>query len=274
LALQKIRADAGVISEFEYHQLEAEVLAARAQLPVLQRERARQENSFAVLLGRSPRAMYNGTDIGPATALRAASEDAAPVVPGGIPSELLLRRPDLIEAEQQLIAANARIGVARAAYFPSISLTAFIGGQSVLLNRLFDEEAETHQVAGMLTQPLFGVARANALTNTANARQRQALIRYQNAIRNAFRDVRDAIAAQVRTREQFDVEDQRVIALRETLRLAKLRYENGVASQLDVLDAERSLLTAELSRSDALRGQRVAIADLFKALGGGWKSDR
>jgi multidrug efflux system outer membrane protein len=271
LALQKMRYENGLISEFEYHQLEAEVLAARAQLPVLQSQRARQENALAVLLGRSPRAIYEGSVV----------EYAAPtgevgvkppvlVVPADMPSELLLRRPDLVESELRLIAANARIGAARAAYFPSITLTGFLGSESTELSDLFTGPAGTAQVAAAVTQPIWNAGRIASQVEAANARERQALARYQQAIQNAFREVRDALVAQTKTREQFDAENQRVAALRSSLRLARLRYANGVASQLDVLDAERNLLAAELNRSDALRAQRAAVADLFKALGGGW----
>jgi multidrug efflux system outer membrane protein len=269
LALQKKRYDAGVISEFEYRQLEAEELAARAQLPVLEQQRARQENALAVLLGRSPRAIYVDTVVEKA-ADEPAGQQRVLVVPAGLPSELLLRRPDLVEAEQRLIAANARIGAARAAYFPSLSITGFFGGESVAMSELFTGPAGTWQAAASLTQPIWNAGRVGAQVDAANARQRQALAQYQLAIQNAFRDVRDAVVSQSKTREQFDAENRRAATLREALRLAKLRYQSGVASQLDVLDAERNLLAAELNRSDALRAQRAAVADLLKALGGGW----
>jgi multidrug efflux system outer membrane protein len=274
LALQKLRYEHGVISEFEYRQLEAEVLAARAQLPALERSRSEQENALAVLLGKNPRAIYEDSLV----------ENAAPanettrklpelVVPSGLPSELLLRRPDLVEAEQRLIAANAGIGVARAAYFPSVSLIGILGSESAALSDLFTGPAGTWQVAAVVTQPIWNAGRISSQVEAANARERLALAQYRQAIQSAFREVRDAIVAQIKTREQFDAENRRVAALRETLRLAKLRYDNGVASQLDVLDAERNLLAAELNRSDALRAQRSAIADLFKALGGGWDTN-
>ncbi|MCR4346470.1 MAG: efflux transporter outer membrane subunit [Sulfuricaulis sp.] len=271
LALQKKRYDAGVISEFEYLQLEAEELAARAQLPALESRRTRQENALAVLLGRSPRAIYTGVVVVKAATMDApAKPQQALVVPVGLPSELLLRRPDLFEAEQHMIAANARIGVARAAYFPSLSITGFFGGESAAMSDLFTGPAGTWQAAGALTQPIWNFGRVGSQVDAASARQRQALAQYQLAIQNAFREVRDAIVAQTKTREQFDAEDKRAATLRETLRLAKLRYRSGISSQLDVLDAERNLLAAELNRSDALRAQRAAVADLFKALGGGW----
>jgi multidrug efflux system outer membrane protein len=270
LKLQKLRFDSGVISEFEYRQLEAETLAARAQLPVIERLRVQQESALAVLLGKSPRVIYEGDLI--AAAEQEVGEPATPVAPAGLPSELLLRRPDLVEAEQSLIAANARIGVARAAYFPSITLTGFYGSESSVLGELFTGPARTWNAAASVVQPLFGAGRIGAGVDAASARQREALARYQQSIQNAFRDVRNAIVAQTKTRAQFDAENQRVAALRETLRLAKLRYENGIANQLEILDAERTLLAAQLNRSDALRSQRAAIADLFKALGGGWSA--
>lgn len=275
LALQKQRLEAGVISEFEYRQLEAEELSVRAQLPVIERQRSQQENALAVLLGKSPRAIYAGTAVETAGMSddESAEKTQALLVPAGLPSELLLRRPDLVEAEQRLIAANARIGVARAAYFPSLSLTGFVGGESAALSQLFTSPANTWQVAASMTQPIWNAGRVDDQVDAASARQRQTLAQYQLAIQNAFREVRDAIVAQTKTREQFDAEDQRAAALRDSLRLAKLRYEAGVASQLNVLDAERNLLAAELNRSGALRAQRAAVADLFKALGGGWSPD-
>jgi multidrug efflux system outer membrane protein len=271
LALQKLRFEHGVISEFEYRQLEAEVEAARAQLPAIERGRSQQETALAVLVGRSPKAIYAETVVEPS--LPASEPVDAPralLVPAGLPSELLLRRPDLIEAEYRLIAANARIGAARAAYLPSISLTGFLGSESAELSDLFTGPAEISRVAAAIALPIWNAGRIGAQVDAANARQRQALAQYRRAIQSAFRDVRNAIVAQAKTREQFEAEHRRAAALRDSLRLARLRYENGVASQLDVLDSERNLLAAELNRSDALRAQRAAVADLFKALGGGW----
>ena len=273
LALQRLRYQRGVISEFDYRQLEAETLAARAQLPVLELARAQQEHALAVLLGKSPRAIYQDSVVAAAPASDAAAPAPEPIVPAGLPSQLLLRRPDLVEAEQRLIAANARIGVARAAYFPSIALTGTLGSESNVLRDLFTGPAGVWRVAAAVTQPIWAGGRLSSQVEAANARQRQALAQYQAAIQNAFREVRDAIVAQTKTRVQFEAESERAAALRETLRLARLRYENGVASQLDVLDAERNLLAAELNRSDALRAQRAAVADLFRALGGGWGAD-
>lgn len=265
LKLQQRRFDGGVISEFDYRQLESEVAAARAQLPPLERDRELQEAALAVLLGRSPKAIMEG-DVARATAENAAAP--APVVPAGLPSELLLRRPDLVEAEQRLAAANARVAVARSAYFPSIMLTGFLGSEAAALSNLFTGPAGIWQVAAALTAPIFSGGRFEAQVRAAEAREAQAVALYQNAIRNAFREVRAALVAQTRAKESVDAESARAQALASALRLARLRYDNGLASQLDVIDAERGLLAAEIARYEALRAQRAAVADLFKALGG------
>ena len=267
LGMQKRRFEVGDISEFDYRQLEADVAAERALLPVLELQRAQQENALAVLLGKSPRAIYEG-------ALEAGSDPegqtAAIVVPAGLPSDLLLRRPDLVQAEQTLIAANARVAVARAAYFPTLSLTGSLGSESVALSDLFTGPAGIWQAALAAGQPIYAGGRIDAQLQAAGARERQALAQYQLAIQNAFRDVRNALVAQAKAREQLEAESERVTALRTTLRFARLRYQNGMTGQLEVLDAERNLLAAEQNRIDALRAQRAAIADLFKALGGVW----
>ena len=267
LGMQKRRFDVGDISEFDYRQLQADVAAERALLPVLELQRAQQENALAVLLGKSPRAIYEG-----ALAAGSDPEDrtVAIVVPAGLPSDLLLRRPDLVQAEQTLIAANARVAVARAAYFPTLSLTGYLGSESVALSDLFTGPAGIWQAALAAGQPIYAGGRIDAQVQAAGARERQALAQYQLAIQNAFRDVRDALVAQAKARERLEAESERVTALRTTLRFARLRYQNGMTGQLEVLDAERNLLAAEQNRIDALRSQRAAIADLFKALGGVW----
>jgi len=265
LKLQKKRFDGGVISEYDYRQLEAEVAAARAQLPPLQRDREIQEAALAVLLGRSPKAVLDGSvarvENSPAQLLPA-------VVPSGLPSELLLRRPDLVEADQRLIAANARVAVARSAMFPSIQLTGFLGSEAQALSSLFSGPAGIWQLAAAVAAPIFAGGRLEAQVGAAEAREQQALAGYQGAIQNAFREVRVALAAQGRARESFEAETGRAAALAAALRLARLRYDNGLASQLDVIDAERNLFAAEIARHEALRAQRAAVADLYKALGG------
>jgi len=265
LALQRKRFQGGVISEFELRQLEAETAAVRAQLPPLERDREAQEAALAVLLGRSPRAIFEQNV---ERKVLADEAPAAPVVPPGLPSELLLRRPDLVEAEQSLIAANARISVARAGMFPSISLTGQLGRESARFSDLFIGPSGLWSFAANLSQPIFAGGLLRARTEAAEARKRQAVAQYQKAIQTAFSEVRSALAAQTRARESYEAQAVRAAALNDTLRLARLRYDNGIASQLDVIDAERGLLDARSARIEALRAHRAAIADLFRALGG------
>jgi len=265
LALQRKRYQGGIISEFDLRQLEAETAAVRAQLPPLERLREAEEAALGVLLGRSPRLIFEGG----VTRTLAFDEMPGPAaVPPGIPSELLLRRPDLVEAEHRMMAGNARIGVARAEMFPSISLTGNYGVASSQLSNLFSAPAIAWQLAAGVTQPIFAGGRLRARTDQAEARERALVAQYQKTIQTAFSEVRATLAAQARARESFDAESARAAALAETLRLARLRYQNGVASQLDVIDAERGLLAARIARIEALRAQRAAVADLFRALGG------
>lgn len=266
LRLQRVRAQAGLINDFALRQLEAEVAAAQAQLPALERRRSSTELALGVLLGRSPRAIVAG----PGARADDTARLAVPVVPEGLPSELLLRRPDIVQAEQQLIAANARIGAARAALFPRIVLSGYYGSDSAALSNLFTSPARIWQLGFALAQPIFQGGRLFGEIEAVEARERQAVAQYLKTLQTAFRETQDALIAQSRTREIFDAESARAVALTDALRLARIRYENGLTSQLEVLDAERNLLSAELNRADALRGQRAAVADVVKALGGGW----
>lgn len=267
LELERRRAAAGLISELDVRQLEGEVAAARALLPALERARTAEESAAAVLAGRSPRAIIDGTiarAVGPDT------REPEVIVPSGLPSELLLRRPDVFEAEQRLVAANARIGVARAQFFPQVVLTGYLGSEAASLSDLFSGPAGIWGFGAGLLQPIFQGGRLFAEADAADARQRQAVAGYQKTIQNAFREVRDAISAQARAREVYAAEGEHVEAQRAALALAAARYRAGLVNLLVPIDAERRLLDAELNRSDALRVQRAAIADLVRALGGGW----
>jgi multidrug efflux system outer membrane protein len=264
VALQRKRFNGGLISEYELRQLEAETAGVCALLPPLEREREREEAALGVLLGRSPQLIFD------ASVTRTLAYNEAPgaaTLPAGMPSELLLRRPDLVEAENRLMAANARIGIARAEMFPSISLTGFYGVASSQ-PRTSSAPAIAWQLAGSVTQPIFAGGRLRARTDQVEARERALVAQYQKTIQTAFSEVRAARAAQARSRESFEAESARAAALAESARLARLRYVNGVASQLDVIDAERGLLAARIARIEALRAQRAAVADLFRALGG------
>jgi len=265
--LQKVRSNAGLINDFTLRQLEAEVEAARAQLPALEANRTALELALAVLAGRSPRAIMEGA----VARNEQQGGPAAPVVPEGLPSELLLRRPDVVQAEQILIGSNARISEARANLFPRIALSGFYGSESTVLGDLFSSPARIWSLAFGLAQPIFQGGRLFGEVEAVEARERQAVAQYQRTLQGAFAEVRQALNTQVKAREAFDAESARTVALTEALRLAIVRYRSGLLSQLEVIDAERNLLQAQLNRSDALRVQRAAVADLVKALGGGWQ---
>lgn len=265
LALFRKRQEVGSLSEYLLHQAVAEQAATRSQLAGLKQAQDRAESALALLLGRSPReVMESPVERGTPPAV------AELVIPAGLPSDLLLRRPDLREAEQQLVAANARIGNARAQYFPSLGLTGYLGSESTAFSKLFSGPASTFMFAASLTQPIWNAGRIAANVEVTEARRDQALDRYKQAVASAFKDVRDALAAQDAARETLDAEAARADALGKALKQAQLRFDAGIASRLDVLDVERNLLAAELARIDSERARKSALADVFKALGGGW----
>ena len=243
-------------------QYEAEVRAAEALVPRLERERTAAEGALAVLLGRSPRAVYAaGIDRG------AAKAPAEIEVPAGLPSDLLRRRPDLREAGARLMAANARIGVARAAYYPSISLTGFLGSESQSLANLFSGPARTFSLAGGLLQPLYGGGQIAGGVDLADARTREAAALYERAVAQAFKEVRDAIGAQRTARDELAARQAREAALARATELARLRYDGGVSSLFELLDAGQKLLAARTEAVNADRDRRNAIVDLYLALG-------
>ncbi|HTN42926.1 MAG TPA: efflux transporter outer membrane subunit [Nitrospiria bacterium] len=268
LELQRKRFEAGVASELELHQVEADAYSAQALLPFLENQLAQQETALSVLLGRSPREIIGAA---PERGSVIEAISVPPAVPAGLPSDLLERRPDLREAEQRLVAANARIGQAKAAYFPSIPLTGAFGTESAKLADLFTAPARVWLVSVSAAQTIFDAGRIGSQVEASRARERQALAQYRSAIQNAFKDTQDALVAQRKARERLEAEQARVASLQKALELARLRYDNGESSLLDVLDAERGLLGAQLDRVEAQRAQLVATADLFKALGGGWE---
>lgn len=262
--LQGLRLDAGTISEFEMAQAEAELAAAEAAIPVLDRERRRAENRLGLLLGR----------IGPvagASELAAPTSAKVPEVPVGLPSDLLARRPDILAAEAGLVAANARIGVARAAFFPSISLTATAGSESRELGDLFSSAANIWQLGAGLLQPIWNAGRTRRQVEAATARQEEALALYLKSIQSAFAEVEDALAGRTASIDEVAALERQIAALERARELADIRYEAGESSYFEVLDADRNLFRARLDLSTARRGQYVAAVDLFKALGGGWE---
>ncbi|MDE2118014.1 MAG: efflux transporter outer membrane subunit [Betaproteobacteria bacterium] len=265
-ALNRKQLEVGVISEYDLHQAEADVAAVQSQLTSIVQARDKQETALTLLLGRSPR------DVMSSNLLRGNPSLPAASVPDGLPADLLLHRPDLKDAESRLVALNARIGAARSQFFPSITLTSYLGSESVALANLFTGPAGIFQFAANASQPVFNAGRVGYLVDVAEARRDQALVQYKQAIASAFADVRNALSAQESARQVLASESTRSEALAQTYRQAELRYQTGIASRLELLDVERNYLQAELNRLDAERAQRSAVADLFKALGGGWQS--
>ena len=267
LRLQNRRFTAGVIGELDLRQAESEAAGIQAALQQTVQNRSNAESGLAVLLGRKPTDIANpvlarGADLG--------TLYAAQAIPADLPSDVLTRRPDVVAAEQNLIAANADIGQARAAYFPKLSLTAGLGYQSKDLSDLFNPASLLWNLVGNLTQPIFRAGAIDAVVAASNARQQQALATYTQTVQNAFRDVHDALNNVAAGRDITATTAKRIDALRSTLRLADLRYKNGYSSYLDVLNAQRDLAQAESGLIDIQRGQLNAVVSLYKALGGGW----
>ncbi|BBH12306.1 efflux transporter outer membrane subunit [Chromobacterium haemolyticum] len=269
LKLQTKRFKGGLISELDQQQAEAEAASARAKVPQIASALAQTESALGVLLGYSPKQLVAG-GIQRGQSLDALS--APPEVPAGLSSSLLERRPDIAASEQQLIAANARIGVARAAYFPSISLSGALGSQSLSLDTLFTGPTRTWSFVGNLAAPVFNFGQTGYAVDAANARQKQALAQYQKTVQSAFKDALDALSGYSAARDIQAAQTTQFQALNKSLRLANLRYDNGYASYLDVLDAQRNSFQAELGLVSAKLDQLNAVVGLYKALGGGWET--
>lgn len=255
------RFKGGVVSEVELAQVRSQYEQASARVPQFEKFIAQQENALSILIGRNPGAISRG---------RPLDELVLPAVPAGLPSQLLEQRPDILEAEQQLVAANALIGAARALYYPNISLTGFFGGASSELSDLFDSPSRSWNFTGSLLGPIFSGGIIKGQIRQAEALQQQALFAYQRAIQNGFREVDDALVDHQKSRQQLAAQDRQVKALREYARLAWLRFESGYTSYLEVLDARRSLFDAELERALTQGEVFQALVDIYKALGGGW----
>lgn len=262
--LFKLRFEGGVISELELSQVKSEYELALSRIPLLQKQIAFQENALSVLLGRIPGPILRGKTI---------DELTLPSVPAGLPSDLLERRPDIRQAEQDLVAANARIGAAKALYFPTISLTGAFGWSSTDLSMLFSGPSQAWTWAGTFISPIFTGGAVTGNYKATQAIQQQALFRYQQAVQTAFKEVNDALVDQKRTREQLASQKQQVNTLRNYARIARLRYDEGYTSYIEVLDAERSLFNAELSFTETQGVLFQALVNLYKAMGGGWVAE-
>lgn len=264
-----LRMEHGVSSDLDNQQAQTLVQAARATYAQQQRQRMQDENALALLLGQPL-----PSDIG-ATLAKSRLVDAAPMRPlaAGLPSDLLQRRPDIRRAEQLLIAANANIGAARAAFFPRISLTASFGSVSTELSGLFKSGSWAFSLAPQLALPIFDAGRNQANLEAARAGQQIAVAQYEKAIQVAFREVSDSLAGLGTLQEQQDAQAALVKAAGKSLELSQLRYETGVASHMDLLDAQRSMYSAEQSLVATRLQQLLNQVALYKTLGGGWSDD-
>ena len=257
----KLRYSGGIISLLELSQNQSQYEEAVATIPVIEKAIAQQENGLSVLLGRNPGPIVRGRNIDQLT---------LPAVPAGLPSDLLERRPDLQQAEQNLIAANALIGAAKAAYFPTISLTGLFGVSSDNLSSLFDAQSKIWRYAAPISLPIFTGGALAGQVQVAEAQQQQALFAYQKAIQQAFAEVNDALVDQDRTRAQLQSQKRQVDALVQYAATARLRYENGYTSYIEVVDAESRLFNAQLQYTQTQQTQFQAMINLYKAMGGGW----
>lgn len=266
IKLAKLRFDAGFSSELDYRQAESLTEAARATFAQQQRQRALDENALALLIGQQIPAELLTSIQGAKLAETAPMAD----IPAGLPSDLLARRPDIRSAEQTLISANANIGAARAAFFPSISLTAQYGSVSNELSNLFKSGTWGFNVGPTLNLPIFTGGRLTANLESARAGREIALAQYEKSIQTGFKEVSDALAGRTTLAEQARAQTAQAVAERKRFYLSDLRYRNGVASYLDLLDAQRSLFALEQADVQVRLTQLLNQINLYKALGGGW----
>jgi NodT family efflux transporter outer membrane factor (OMF) lipoprotein len=263
LRLIRERKDRGAASGLDVHQAEQFLYTTTAEIAASKRSIAQAEDALNLLLARAPGEVARGQKLEQIT--------SAPDLPAGLPSSLLERRPDIRQAEDNLIAANAEIGAARALFFPDLTLTGFLGGQSQPLAKLFSGPARMASIAPAVLQPLFH-AGLRAGVQLTEAQEREMLLTYQKSIYGALREVADALAVHTRTREQRSEEEKLVGALSESVRLSNLRYRGGLDSYLQVLDAERNLFAGQLDLAQLRLLELQSVVQIYRALGGGWQS--
>ena len=264
LELTRSREVHGVSTELDLRQAEQLVYTASETIPQIQKRIEQTENQIRLLLGESPSTVLRGKSL--------TEQQLPPEVPPGLPSALLERRPDIRAAEQNLIAANAQIGVARAAYFPTLSLSGALGGASTQLSSLFSGPASLWNLAPQITQPIFTAGRLKSRVKLAEAEHERTLIQYEKTIQTAFAETSDALIAHQRFRESREQQEALEKTLEDRLRLAYLRYHGGVDTQLNALDADRDLFQAQLDLARLRLEEILSIVQLYKALGGGWQS--
>jgi len=263
LRITRIREAGGATSLVDVRQAEQLVFGARATIVDLQRRIEQQENFISLLLGNNPGAVSRGRSL--------TEQSHPPDIPAGLPSTLLERRPDIQQAEQLLVAANADIGVAKAAYFPQVTLTGSGGVASTALTALFSGPAAAWTAAASAVQPLFNAGRVRSGVELAKAREEEASLTYQQTVKSAFREVADSLVGYRRAREFRETQEQLVTSAQDARRLADLRYQGGATSYLEVLDSDTRLFTAELGLAEAQQDELSAFVEIYRALGGGWR---
>jgi outer membrane protein, multidrug efflux system len=261
LKLFELQFKYGQVSEMAVAQAQSQYATAAAEIPVIEQQIAQLENGLSVLLGRNP---------GPIARDRKVEALGLPAIPSGVPSQLLERRPDILQAEQQLIAANAQIGAAKALYFPTIALTGALGGSSSQLSDLFSGPAHIWSYAGSVTGPIFTAGSVSGQVAQARATQQAAADNYRQVIQAAFADVSNALIGYQKIGEQVTAQEQLVKALRDYSRLARIQYDGGYVPYSTVLQAEQQLFPAELNLAATRAADLAALVSVYQALGGGW----
>jgi multidrug efflux system outer membrane protein len=263
LKLTHTLANGGATSMLDVRQAEQLVDTAAETIPDLERQIEQQENFISTVLGNNPGPIARG--------MKLTEQPHAPDVPAGLPSSLLERRPDIRESEAQLIAANAQIGVAKAAYFPQISLTATAGYQSSALTSLFTGPAGLWSFGGSLVQPIFAGGRIRSGVKFSEARQQEMVLTYRQTIQQAFRGVSDALVAYRKDRQFREYQQQLAFSAQDAAQLSETRYRGGAASYLEVLTNETNYFNAELGLAQAQANELVALVQIYQNLGGGWQ---
>jgi len=263
LQLTRTLTNGGSATDLDVRQAQELVAVAAETIPDLERQIEQQENLISTLLGNNPGPITRG--------MKLTEQPHLPEVPAGIPSRLLERRPDIHAAEAQLMAANAEIGVARAAYFPQITLTATRGFQSSALTNLFTGPAGFWNMGGSLAQPIFAGGRIRSGVRFAEARQQEMVLTYQQTIQQAFRGVSDALIAYQKSREFREHQEELVLAAQDAARLSEVRYRGGAAGYLEVLTNETNSFNAELGLAQARLNELLSLDEIYRNLGGGWE---
>jgi multidrug efflux system outer membrane protein len=262
LRLEQALEQNGSTSLVDVRQSEQLVYTASETIPNVERQIEQDENLINSLLGRNPGPVERGRKL--------TEQPHPPSVPPGLPSALLERRPDIQQAEQQLVAANAEIGVAKAAYYPDISLTGSGGFQSPSLARLFTGPTSLWNVGPTLTVPIFTAGKIHSNVKLTEAQQQQALLTYQQTIQQAFRDVSDSLIAYQKNREFREQQELLTASAQDSAKLAEIRYQAGVTSYLEVLTNDTNYFAAQLNLASAQQNELTALVQVYNALGGGW----